>query len=292
MIEGYVRKEANTQETGNHDTYHAGSASQCDHGEGGTSTECGLPNHAASGHPSHTGGMHGHTDHGILPANHSSQHPCNIHATHGVHQHLELVGNDMFSIQGLKAIPGNSKCFDCAVEDPQWVNVNYAIILCADCADIHLEHGLNIVPFADGYLTEEYRSLLAQTGNRIASYYWMANWTPENPKHVREGCSKEERRQFIIAKYCGEWVSPTEKAKLVSAINHVFYASSGGQCPQDTPHDFATVCPVPAAKADQSPQQVLDQYHQRSREEGMPGYVISNMTFRPRKLSRKNPHRR
>jgi ADP-ribosylation factor GTPase-activating protein 1 len=37
----------------------------------------------------------------------------------------------------LKKIEGNDKCIDCGESDPQWASLNYGVLLCSKCYDIH-----------------------------------------------------------------------------------------------------------------------------------------------------------
>ncbi|ORY63632.1 Arf GTPase activating protein, partial [Neocallimastix californiae] len=40
-------------------------------------------------------------------------------------------------LKELKKIEGNDKCIDCGESDPQWASLNYGVLLCSKCYDIH-----------------------------------------------------------------------------------------------------------------------------------------------------------
>ena len=37
----------------------------------------------------------------------------------------------------IKAIPGNDKCADCGMKNPQWASVSFGTIFCLECSGIH-----------------------------------------------------------------------------------------------------------------------------------------------------------
>ncbi|KAF9764117.1 hypothetical protein NGRA_0819 [Nosema granulosis] len=46
-------------------------------------------------------------------------------------------------IKSLVREPGNNKCMDCNVSNPQWATVTFGVFICLDCASVHRSMGVN-----------------------------------------------------------------------------------------------------------------------------------------------------
>jgi len=38
----------------------------------------------------------------------------------------------------------NNRCFECGVQDPQWISVNNGIFICLNCAGLHRSFGVQV----------------------------------------------------------------------------------------------------------------------------------------------------
>lgn len=47
-------------------------------------------------------------------------------------------------IQRIRQMPGNKHCCDCEAEDPEWISLNFGILLCIECCGVHRELGAHL----------------------------------------------------------------------------------------------------------------------------------------------------
>jgi Putative GTPase activating protein for Arf len=37
----------------------------------------------------------------------------------------------------VKALPGNDKCAECGMKNPQWASVSFGTVFCLECSGVH-----------------------------------------------------------------------------------------------------------------------------------------------------------
>lgn len=69
-------------------------------------------------------------------------------------------------------IPGNDKCADCGVSDPEWACTNLGIIVCIECSGIHRSLGVHVSKVRSVILDKwesDAIEVMLRLGNRIGN---------------------------------------------------------------------------------------------------------------------------
>lgn len=112
----------------------------------------------------------------------------------------------------LRALPVNSKCFDCSAMRPGWAVLPHGIFVCIDCAQTHRNLGRHISQTkainTGTYLWFPHElKVMEEVGNGVAeaAFHAMSEKLPPRPAN---GASPAEWLAYVKAKYAGGVCAP------------------------------------------------------------------------------------
>ena len=100
-------------------------------------------------------------------------------------------------------IPGNTRCADCNMDNPDWASINLGILICIECSGIHRNLGSHISKVRSLSLdcwSQINIKTLENIGNSKANQYWERNIQPGAKPQPKS--SRETKVNFIKSKYC------------------------------------------------------------------------------------------
>nr|XP_028587794.1 arf-GAP with coiled-coil, ANK repeat and PH domain-containing protein 2 isoform X3 [Podarcis muralis] len=108
------------------------------------------------------------------------------------------------SLQRVQSIPGNAVCCDCGLADPRWASINLGITLCIECSGIHRSLGVHFSKVRSLTLDSwepELLKLMCELGNEVINRVYEANLEKTGVKKPQPGSQRQEREEYIRAKY-------------------------------------------------------------------------------------------
>mmetsp|Transcript_27522 Transcript_27522/g.80346 ORF Transcript_27522/g.80346 Transcript_27522/m.80346 type:complete len:403 (-) Transcript_27522:213-1421(-) len=110
------------------------------------------------------------------------------------------------SLEELWSVPGNNRCVDCGVPEPDWASINLGVMVCLDCSGIHRQLGVHISQVRSvkldtkcwqGELMQHMRSIGNLTFNRV----WEGGVPTETVRPSEFPNHPAVREAFILSKY-------------------------------------------------------------------------------------------
>ncbi|XP_067937067.1 arf-GAP with SH3 domain, ANK repeat and PH domain-containing protein 2-like [Watersipora subatra] len=108
-------------------------------------------------------------------------------------------------IAEIRKLPGNDQCCDCGAADPEWLSVNFGVIICLECCGVHRELGVHISRTQSLVIDELGTSQLliaSVMSNQGFNEIMEAKLTPEaKDSLIKADSTREERASYIRNKY-------------------------------------------------------------------------------------------
>ncbi|KAI8976987.1 hypothetical protein BDB01DRAFT_802335 [Pilobolus umbonatus] len=142
--------------------------------------------------------------------------------------HEDGEAKNKLQLKKIRFMPGNDKCADCGVNDPEWACTNLGIVICIECCGIHRSLGVHVSKvrsiILDRWDTEAIEVML-KLGNQVCNgiYEELVNSAMEGFR-TDASSNRGDRDLWITEKYVKKsFVRPTELDPL--SLNQAFWDS-------------------------------------------------------------------
>ena len=124
-------------------------------------------------------------------------------------------------LENILSFPQNKLCGDCKFPSPDWISLNYGVLVCYKCSGVHRSLGVQntrVKSVKLDSLTLRQLFLMAYIHNEKANQYWEANMPNDI---VRPGTTSTPRElsQFIRAKYIDKAFVDQNMESPVEGVN-------------------------------------------------------------------------
>ncbi|KAL6054356.1 phosphatidylinositol-3,4,5-trisphosphate binding [Balamuthia mandrillaris] len=124
--------------------------------------------------------------------------------------------------------PGNNRCADCGMPDPEWASINLGIFICILCAGVHRSLGAHISKVRSIVLDDwenDTIKFMESVGNDKANAIWNNNLPPDLPP-INPKTDVKTRDHYIRTKYILHGDSAADKRQPDSIPSPVSAPSS------------------------------------------------------------------
>lgn len=136
--------------------------------------------------------------------------------------------------------PGNDRCADCSLENPEWASYNLGIFLCTRCAACHRAMGAHVSKIKHLKLDQwedAQVSRMKEVGNMNAKLRYE-RWVPPSYRRVDKSTPQILVEQYIFAKYAREEFIHPERQSYTSGFMEGYLMKKGRENNQFLPRKF------------------------------------------------------
>ncbi|KAM4836433.1 arf-GAP with GTPase, ANK repeat and PH domain-containing protein 1 isoform 9-T9 [Thomomys bottae] len=110
--------------------------------------------------------------------------------------------SEAMALQSIRSIRGNSRCVDCAAQNPNWASLNLGALMCIECSGIHRNLGTHLSRVRSLDLDDwpmELIKVMSSVGNELANSVWEDSGQGRTKPSLDS--TREEKERWIRAKY-------------------------------------------------------------------------------------------